>query len=85
MEKTSVTFLSNMRIARQLWHQISPLSSRALRQLTCEHQLSVAAGDLLLLEGRWYVSHTGLLGLARRNRCAGIHVQPVTAFCEASA
>jgi hypothetical protein len=26
-----------------------------------------------------------LLSLARRNRCAGIHVQPVTAFCDASA
>jgi hypothetical protein len=85
MEKKSVTYKSNIRIARQLWHQISPASSRALRQLTCEHQLSVAAGDLLLLEGRWYVTHTGLLGLGRRNRCAGIHVQPVPAFCDACA
>jgi len=82
--KKLVTFEANRRLARQLWHQISPASARALRHLTCEHQLSVAAGDLLLLEGRWYVSHTGLLGLACRNRCAGIHVQPVTAFCDAS-
>jgi hypothetical protein len=85
MEKKLVTFEANRRLARQLWHRISPASSRALRQLTSEHQLSVATGDLLLLEGRWYVSHTGLLSLARRNRCAGIHVQPVTAFCDASA
>ena len=85
MGKKSVTYESNIRIARKLWHQISPASSRALRQLTCGYQLSVAAGDLLLLEGRWYVSHTGLLGLACRSRCAGIHVQPVTAFCNASA
>jgi hypothetical protein len=85
MEKKSITYKSNMRIARQLWHQISPSSSRYLRELTYEHQLSVAAGDLLLIEGRWYVSHSGLLGLARRNRCAGIHVQPVPAFCDASA
>jgi len=85
MEKKSVTYESNMRIARQLWHQISPISSRALRQLTCEHQLSVASGDLLLLEGRWYVTHTGLLGVARRKRCAGMHVQPVRAFCDPQA
>jgi hypothetical protein len=85
MEKKSVTYGSNMRIARQLWHQISPASSRALRRLTCEHQLSVASGDLLLLEGRWYVTHTGLLGVARRNRCAGMHVQPVQAFCDPQA
>jgi hypothetical protein len=85
MEKKPVTYKSNITIARKLWHQVSPASSRALRQLTCEHQLSVAAGDLLLLDGRWYVTHTGLLGLARRNRCAGIHVQPVQAFCDVSA
>jgi len=30
------------------------------------------------------VSHKGLMGLARRNHCAGIHVQPVPAFCDAS-
>ena len=85
MEKKSVTYESNKRMAKQLWHQISPASSRALRQLTREHQLSVAAGEILLIEGRWYVSHTGLLGIARRGRCAGIHVQPVPAFCNASA
>jgi hypothetical protein len=85
MERESVTYESNIKIARQLWHRISPASSRVLRQLTREHQLSVAAGEILLLEGRWYVSHTGLLGIACRNRCAGIHVQPVPAFCDASA
>ena len=85
MKKKSVTYESNIRIARQLWHKLSPASSRALRQLTSEHQFSVAAGDLLLLEGRWYVTHTGLVGLARRSRCTGIHAQPVPAFCDASA
>jgi hypothetical protein len=82
MRKNLVAFKSNLKIARQLWHQISSSSSNALRQLTSEHQLSVAAGDLLQLEGRWYVSHTGLLGLARRNRCAGIHVQLVSKLCD---
>jgi len=84
LEKKTITYKSNMRIARQLWHRISPVSSRALRELTCEYQLSVAAGDLLLIEGRWYVTHTGLLGLARRSRCAGIHVRPVLQFCDPS-
>ncbi len=83
-EKKQITFEANRWLARHLWNRISPASSRVLRQLTCEHQFSVAAGDLLLLEGRWYVSHTGLLGLARRSRCAGIHVEPVPAFCDAS-
>jgi hypothetical protein len=44
----------------------------ALRQLTEDLQLSVALGDLKLLEGNWYVTHTGLLRVAQRNRCSGI-------------
>jgi len=46
------------------------------------HKFSVASGDLLWLDGRWYVSHSGLLRLARRKRCAGIHVEPVPEFSD---
>ncbi len=85
MIKKLVTFQCNRRIARQLWGQISPNVLGGLKELTAEYLLSVASGDLLLLDGRWYVTHSGLLGLARRNRCAGIKVQPVQSFCEPSA
>jgi len=85
MRNGLVTFKSNRRIARQLWGHISPAALHGLKELTSEYLLSIASGDLLLLYGRWYVTHSGLLGLARRNRCAGIHVQPVPAFCDASA
>jgi hypothetical protein len=34
--------------------------------------LSIASGDLQLLDGRWYVTHSGLLRLARRSRCSAI-------------
>ena len=37
----------------------------------------VANGDLLLLEGRWYVTHGGLLRIATRMRCCGIEVVTV--------
>jgi hypothetical protein len=84
MRERRVTFEANRKVAKKLWHCISPINSGALRQLTSEHQFSVALGDLLLLDGRWYVSHTGLLGLARRKHCAGIKVQPVIAFCNPS-
>src|SRR5438094_8095859 len=53
-----------------------------LRELTRAHRLSVAAGDIILLNGGWYVTHSGLLRLARRSRCTGIHVQPTLAFCD---
>ena len=78
-------FSSNRRVARQLWHPLSHAILRSLRHLTSEHQLSVASGDLLILGGRWYVTHTGLLRLARRKHCAGIHVRPVSIFCDAVA
>jgi hypothetical protein len=82
MRNGSVMFESNRRLARRLWHGIPPVASSALRNLTSEHLLSIASGDLLFLDGRWYVTHTGLLGVARRNRCAGMHIQPVRAFCD---
>jgi hypothetical protein len=85
MMKRLVTFQCNRRIARQLWGQISLTALRGLKELTSEYLLSIASGDLLLLDGRWYVTHSGLLGLARRNRCAGIKVQALQAFCEPSA
>src|SRR5580704_12941840 len=85
MRNRSAMFDCNRKLAKRLWGSISPVASSTLRTLTSEHQLSVALGDLLLLEGRWYVTHTGLLGVARRNRCAGMHVQPVQAFCDPQA
>jgi hypothetical protein len=85
MRNKSAMFESNRRLAKRLWNNISPLASSALKTLTSEHQLSVASGDLLLLDGRWYVTHTGLLGVARRKRCAGMNVQPVQAFCNPQA
>jgi hypothetical protein len=84
MMKKLVTFQCNKRIAKQLWGDISPTALRGLKELTSEYLLSIASGDLLLLDGRWYVTHTGLLGLARRNRCAGINVRPVPTFSDPS-
>jgi hypothetical protein len=51
-------------------------------EIVSQYKFSVALGDLLYLNNHWYVTHTGLLGLARRNRCAGIHVRPVATFCD---
>ena len=39
-------------------------------------------GDLIWLERGWYVTHTGLLQLGSRNRCTGIHAQPISEFCD---
>jgi hypothetical protein len=72
MKRNVVSFRANARLARQLWGEPSRMALRGLRELTARYSLSVAAGDLQLLEGRWYVTHSGLLQLASRRGCRGI-------------
>jgi hypothetical protein len=45
----------------------------------------LAIGDLQLLDGSWYVTHSGLLRLAQRDHCSGIQVQPIGEFCDPTA
>jgi len=85
MEDKSKAFRSNVRLAKKTWGAgINTLAISVLEQLVDFHTLSIAAGDLLYLNRGWYVTHPGLLRLARRNRCAGIHVEPVRMFSEPS-
>jgi hypothetical protein len=63
----------NLALAKTLWFgRINREQQHALKSLTEAYGLSIAAGDLQLLESRWYVTHSGLLRLASRRRCCGI-------------
>jgi len=62
----------NLKHARAIWGELSSIASRDLKELTKTFALSVASGDLKLLDGRWYVTHSGLLRVAQRRRCRGI-------------
>jgi len=75
---------TSVRMARRVWPKLSRQDLIRLVEITEQHKFSILAGDLAFLENGWYVTHTGLLGLARRNRCAGIHVRPVADFCDPS-
>jgi hypothetical protein len=76
-------FRRNLALAKRLWSgQIYMEQQRALRSLSENYGLSVAAGDLQLLESRWYVTHTGLIRLAQRRGCSGISVNLMTEFCD---
>src|SRR5271157_629720 len=64
---------ANLALARRLWSgQIRGQQIRTLDALFQDFRMSVAAGDLQLLDGRWYVTHSGLLRLAFRRKCLGI-------------
>ena len=74
----------NVRLARGT----APFSSRAidlLASITRDFQFSFKAGELQIINGNWYVTHTGLLRLARRKRCSGIHVEAVDSLCDSGA
>jgi hypothetical protein len=61
-----------MKLARQKWGEASTEKLAELRQLLHVYQLSVVLGDVMYFSNAWYVTHAGLLRLARRNRCWGI-------------
>ena len=69
-----------VKLARSLWGGFSPLALRVLLDLLAKNHFSIAAGDLILLERRWYVTHTGLFHLAERNRCSGIDARLLSEF-----
>ena len=72
----------NVRLARSRWSQLLDRNARQLlKTLTNEYLFSLADGDLIWLQRGWYVTHTGLIRLARRSRCAGIHTKPIADFC----
>ncbi len=75
----------NMEAAQKLWGgKLGGLQLEQLKLLTERYEFSITCGDLIFLDGRWYVTHTGLLRLATRKRCCGIHVRPVMEFCDAA-
>jgi hypothetical protein len=79
------TVKNNVDIARNLWEDLSPIAVRCLEDLSKRYRLSIMSGDLLYLEGKWYVTHSGLVGIAQRKRCLGIQVRPAVGFCDPAA
>ena len=68
-------YTRNLLLAKQLWcGQINREQKYALKFLSESYGLSIAAGDIRLLENRWYVTHSGLIRLAQRRGCSGITV-----------
>jgi len=76
----------NRRLARQRWglepnHPLLP----ALKSLTEDFVLSVSANDVILLQNSWFITHAGLLRIAKRNRCSGMRVQFIPELSDTAA
>jgi hypothetical protein len=73
-----ILIAENLRFAKRFVSQtLPPVLLEQLRELTRNFSLSLKCGDLLLLSGGWYVTHAGLIRLAKRCRCSGMQVHPV--------
>ena len=72
MKRCVKKFRSNLRLARALWGDIPDTARGNLRELTRKFALSVADGHIQLLDGRCYVTHSGLLRIAENRHCLGI-------------
>ena len=76
----------NCTLARKKWNlePKHPLLA-TLKWLSEDFKLSILAGDLILLQTNWYVTHAGLLRIARRNRCSGMRVQFIRELSDTAA
>jgi hypothetical protein len=72
MKKQTRVLRLNCRLARREWGELDRTTLSELRELLIAFRFSVALGDVQLIDGRWYVTHAGLLRLAQRRRCNGI-------------
>ena len=62
----------NLRVVKQLHPTLSKTELMSLRELTRALHLSVRQGEISYINGKWYVTHAGLLRVALRHRCCGI-------------
>jgi len=72
---------SNLRFAQKNW-SFSRTQLTELKRLTEELRLSIISGELSTIGGKLYVTHAGLLQIAKRNRCLAISVRPLREFSD---
>ncbi len=75
----------NTSLVKKLYPNINRARIQALKDLTKQFSFSFASGDVIQLDNSWFVTHTGLVRLARRKRCRGIHVEAVDSLCDSAA
>jgi len=77
MKNDEHNLAQEMRFAKSLCGNLPKASVRVLKELLRRSTLSVMKGDVIYLDGGWYVTHSGLVRLANRRRCIGIHTRPL--------
>jgi len=83
-KSTDRVFRRSLSAAQARWGHLSRATRQTLKTLTQDYLLGVEAGDLIFLNGAWYITHRGLLRIACENRCCGIHTTLQHKVSEAS-
>jgi hypothetical protein len=75
----------NTKLAKSLWYdELGPFNLSTLKKLTRESGLALVAGEILWLNGGWYVTSGGLLRIAKENHCHGIHADAISKLSDAA-
>lgn len=71
--------------AQKLWGDLPQAAMDSLMGLVKRFGISVSLGDVQYLDGRWYITHSGLLQIALRRRCSGVRTSLLPKFCDSAA
>jgi hypothetical protein len=71
-KSTAKLVRQNLHLVKGLYPGLVQQDFQTLRSLTRTLHLCVLKGEILYIEGKWYVTHAGLLQIAMRRRCLGI-------------
>ena len=73
----------NIKFAKSVWpEELTSLRLSELRTLSRESGLAITSGEILLLDGRWYITSAGLLRIAKNHGCSGIHTHVLEKFSD---
>jgi hypothetical protein len=64
-----------LKFAKSIFGSLSRQAVTALKKLAVNDGFSVESGDLIHFANGWYITHAGLLRLAQRRHCSGIHTR----------
>jgi len=84
MRHKSSVLRSQINIARSLWGDLSLTATDSLVHLVKRFGISVSLGDVQYIDGRWYVTHSGLLRIAHRRGCSGLRTNLLSKFCDSA-
>jgi hypothetical protein len=85
MNRKSFVSESEIEAAQRVWGDLPQVAIDSLIGLVKRFGISVSLGDVQYMDGRWYITHSGLLQIAHRRRCSGLRTNLLTKFCDSAA